>query len=218
MKVSYLHTVNRRLDSRLVGLPTLEQWCTVKSRRASSYDDQDEKHPSALSFSLNQGVCIEVLAPEADKPQGSAAGTVDEECICCMILSIDRWQSNIPEGKLSERELRLRALNEHIYQCYVVLQEAKEKLGVDSNVVKVLSKVEREASDHFRRVYAEKTPDVEAPADEVPDGQREVQTLEQRQLALESQLFLLRGNVIPRIEELERHAMALRAEMEGRRE
>ncbi|KAF5691583.1 hypothetical protein FDENT_3318 [Fusarium denticulatum] len=155
--------------------------------------------------------------PEADEPQGSRAGSGGEESACAGHDSHHKAPS-IPAEKLSEKQLRLRAINEHIYQCLAALREAKQELGVDSNVVKVLTKVHREACDHYERVHAEKTPDVEAPTDKVPGDQPEVQTLDQRQLALESNLFLLRSNVIPMIEDLERDAMALRAEMEGRQE
>ncbi|KAF5638962.1 uncharacterized protein FTJAE_5033 [Fusarium tjaetaba] len=148
--------------------------------------------------------------PEADEPQGSRAGSGDEETACA---KDDNHHKAQPSIKLSEKQLRLAAINEDIYQYLIALREAKDKLGVDSNVVKVLTKVYREACDHYKRVDAEKTPDVE-----VHDGQLEAQSLEQRVLALESHHFLLRGNVIPMIKKLERGMMALRAEMEGWRE
>ncbi|PNP76471.1 hypothetical protein FNYG_10185 [Fusarium nygamai] len=161
-------------------------------KRRRSPDASPPPRPTQAPRLHNEDRVVSPI-PEADEPQGSRAGSGDEESACAEDDS-------------------------HHKACLIALREAKEKLGVDSNVVKVLTKVHREACDHYKRVDAEKTPDVEAPADEVPDDQPEVQTLEQRQLALESNLFLLRGNVIPMIEDLERDAMALRAEMEGRQE
>ncbi|KAF5572759.1 hypothetical protein FPANT_12840 [Fusarium pseudoanthophilum] len=147
--------------------------------------------------------------PEADEPQGSRAGSGDGETACAEDDSHHKAQPSI---KLSEKQLCLAVINEDIYQYLIALREAKDKLGVDSNVVKVLTKVHREACEHYKRVDAEKTPDIEVPGDQL-----EAQTLEQRVLALENCSVVLRANVIPMIEKLERDMMALRAEMEGRR-
>ncbi|KAF5573474.1 hypothetical protein FPCIR_13961 [Fusarium pseudocircinatum] len=183
-------------------------------KRRRSPDANSPPRPTQAPRLDDEGRVVSPI-PEADEPQGSRAGSGNEESACAEDDSHHKVPST-PAEKLSEKQLRLGAINEDIYQCLVALREAKEKLGVDSNVVKVLTKVHREACDHYERVYAEATPDVEAPADEVPGDQPEVQTLEQRQSTLESNLFLLRGNVIPMIEDLKRDAMALRAEMEER--
>lgn len=81
-----------------------------------------------------------------------------------------------------------------------------------------MTKVKDEACAHFKRVDAEGESDGKVPGDEAPEEQAEVPTLLQRQMNLESELFLLRANVFPMIEDLERGVLALREEIEERQE
>ncbi|KAF5547503.1 hypothetical protein FNAPI_8532 [Fusarium napiforme] len=181
---------------------------TSGRKRRRSPDASSTPQPTQSPRLHNEDPVVSPI-PKADEPQGSRARSRDEESACAEDDSHHKAQPSI---KLSKKQLHLTAINEDIYQYLIALREAKGKLGVDSNVVK-LTKVHREACDNYKRVDAEKTPDVEVPGDQL-----EAQTLEQRVLALESYPLLLRANLIPVIEKLERDMMALRAEMEGRRE
>ncbi|KAF5622831.1 hypothetical protein F25303_11948 [Fusarium sp. NRRL 25303] len=158
--------------------------------------------------------------PEAGEPQGGPAGAGEEDCVYAKDDS-----HNVPDihdQKLTERQLRLNDISENISQYYFALQEAKETLGADSVVVKVLTKVKDEACALFKQVDAEGESNGKAPGDDVPEEkaeeQAEVPTLLQRQMNLESELFLLRANVFPMIEDLERGVLALREEIEERQE
>ncbi|CCT76203.1 uncharacterized protein FFUJ_14164 [Fusarium fujikuroi IMI 58289] len=158
--------------------------------------------------------------PEAGEPQGGPAGAGAEDCVYA-----EDDSHNVPgihDQKLTERQLRLNDISENISQYYFALQEAKETLGADSLVVKVLTKVKDEACDLFKRVDAEGESDGKVPGDDVPEEkaeeQAEVPTLLQRQMNLESELFLLRANVFPMIEDLEKRVLALREEIEERQE
>ncbi|KAF5721130.1 hypothetical protein FGLOB1_338 [Fusarium globosum] len=155
--------------------------------------------------------------PEADKPQDSPTAGGEEECVYAEDVS--HKVPDIPDRKLTERQLRLNGISEDISQYCLALEEAKETLGVDSLVVKVLTKVKDKACNLFKRVDAEEECHGKAPGDEVKaEEQAEVPTLSQRQMNLESELFLLRANVFPMIEHLEKGVLALREEIEERQE
>lgn len=91
-----------------------------------------------------------------------------------------------------------------------------------------MTKVKDEACALFKRVDAEgesdgkvlenEMPGNKVPGDEVPEEQAEVPTVLQRQMNLESELFLLRANVFPMINDLEKAVLALREEIEERQE
>ncbi|CVL07218.1 uncharacterized protein FMAN_15333 [Fusarium mangiferae] len=162
--------------------------------------------------------------PEASEPPGGPSGAAEEDCVYAEDDSHN--VADIPDQKLTERQLRLNGISEDISQYYFALQEAKETLGADSLVVKVLTKVKEEACALFKRVDAEGESDGKVPGGEVPEEQAEekaeeqaeVPTLLQRQMNLESELFLLRANVFPMIEDLEKGLLALREEIEERQE
>ncbi|SCO10567.1 uncharacterized protein FFB20_13569 [Fusarium fujikuroi] len=164
--------------------------------------------------------------PEADKPQDSPTAVGEEECVYAEDDS--HKVPNIPDRKLTERQLRLNSISEDISQYCFALDKAKETLGADSLVVKVLTKVKDEACALFKRVDAEEESDGKVPEDEIPgnkvpgdkvaEDQAEAPTLLQRQMNLESELFLLRANVFPMIEDLEKGVLALREEIEERQE
>ncbi|KAG4291583.1 hypothetical protein FPRO06_13804 [Fusarium proliferatum] len=126
--------------------------------------------------------------PEADKPQDSPTAGGEEECVYAEDDS--HKVPDIPDRKLTERQLHFNGISEDISQYCLALEEAKETLEVDSLVVKVLTKVKDEACAHFKRVDAEGESDGKVPGDEAPEEQAEVPTLLQRQMNLESELFL----------------------------
>ncbi|KAF5689755.1 hypothetical protein FCIRC_1218 [Fusarium circinatum] len=185
-----------------------------RKRQRSPTASPSPRPTRAARISNDDRVASPVLS--ADEPQGSPAAT-GEECVYAQDDGLHRLP-NITDEKLSERQLRLDGISEDIAQYYFALKEAKEKLGIDSAVVKVLEKVKQEAVAQYKRIDAEKTPDEEPTEHEVPQDQPEVLTLEQRQMNLESELFLLRGNVFPMIKDLERAVLVLREEIEARQE
>ncbi|KAF5986984.1 hypothetical protein FBULB1_2190 [Fusarium bulbicola] len=185
-----------------------------RKRQRSPTASPSPRPTRAARISNDDRVASPVLS--GNEPQGSPAGT-GEECVYAQDDGLDRLP-NIPDEKLSERKLRLECISEDITQYFYALREAKEKLGIDSIVVQVLEKVRGEAVAEYKRLDVEKTPEEVPPVNEVPGDQPEVQTLEQRQLALESELFVLRGNVFPMIKDLERAVLVLREEIEARQE
>ncbi|CVL12507.1 uncharacterized protein FPRN_15103 [Fusarium proliferatum] len=154
--------------------------------------------------------------PEAGEPQGGPPGAGGDDCVYAEDDSHN--VPDIPDQKLTEKQFRLNGISEDISQYYFALQEAKETLGADSLVAKVLTKVKDEACALFKQVDAEGESDGKVPGDEVPEEQAEVPTLLQRQMTMESELFLWRANVFPMIKDLEKALLALREEIEERQE